>query len=403
MGRRYYTLRRLPRQPVFRFFLALLIVWDTLHILRIHWAQTASRQSPPPPRNAKRIYIAAQHWNTARLLRDRWNDALLALVKELGVENVYVTIYESGSYDDTKGALRELDTALGQLEVKRHITLSDISHKDEITKQPTDHGWIKIPSGETALRRIPFLANLRNQILDTLQELHSQGHKFDNILFLNDVVFTPEDVLRLLNTNDGDYAAACSLDFSLPPYFYDTFALRDSQGHEAVMQTWPYFRSSASRYATENFLPVPVASCWNGMVTMPVAPFLSKSPIRFRGISDSLGESHLEGSECCLIHADNPLSVTNGVFLNPVVRVGYNATSFDAIHSQYEELSMLDIWKGVWKNRILRWLTTPVLKEWVVRQRVKNWRKKHGSEDEPGGFCLINEMQVIHEKGWRHV
>lgn len=213
----------------------------------------------------------------------------------------------------------------------------------------------------------------------------------------------PEDVLRLLNTNDGDYAAACSLDFSKPPYFYDTFALRDSQGHEAVMQTWPYFRSYASRYATEHFLPVPVSSCWNGMVSMPATPFLSNNPIRFRGISDSLGEHHLEGSECCLIHADNPLSTTNGVFLNPVVRVGYNGTAFDAIHSQYEELSLLDIWKGVWRNRILRWLTTPVFKEWVVRTRVQNWRQTHNSEEEPGRFCLINEMQVIHEKGWRHV
>jgi hypothetical protein len=71
--------------------------------------------------------------------------------------------------------------------------------------------------------------------------------------------------LRLLDTNRGEYAAACSIDFSKPPDFYDTFALRDSDGHEAVMQTWPYFRASASRYAAQRLLPVPVVSCWNGM------------------------------------------------------------------------------------------------------------------------------------------
>lgn len=193
--RRRFSLRRLPRQPifrkpVFRFLLALFLVWDTLHILGLYWHQAASRQSPPPPRNTKRIYIAAQHWNNARLLRERWNDALIALVKELGIDNVYVTIYESGSYDDTKGALRELDLALGQLQVERKITLSEVSHKDEITKQPAEHGWIKTPSGETALRRIPFLAKLRNQILHTLETVTSQGQHFDTVLFLNDVLFT---------------------------------------------------------------------------------------------------------------------------------------------------------------------------------------------------------------------
>lgn len=74
-----------------------------------------------------------------------------------------------------------------------------------------------------------------------------------------------DDVIRLLDTNDGVYAAACSLDFSKPPLYYDTFALRDSNGDEHVMQKWPYFRSAASRNALLALSPVPVKSCWNGM------------------------------------------------------------------------------------------------------------------------------------------
>jgi hypothetical protein len=189
-------------------------------------------------------------------------------VQELGIENVYVSIYESGSFDDTKDALRELDEALGALQVKKSIVLSDVSHADELA-QPTETGWIKTPNGETALRRIPFLSSIRNRVLEPLEALTAQGEHFDTILFLNDVVFTTEDVLRLLDTNGGDYAAACSLDFSKPPNFYDTFALRDSDGNEAIMQTWPYFRSQASRYAVERGLPVPVKSCWNGMGNSP--------------------------------------------------------------------------------------------------------------------------------------
>ena len=73
--------------------------------------------------------------------------------------------------------------------------------------------------------------------------------------------------MTLLDTRDGDYAAACSLDFMKPPNYYDTFALRDSTGHEAVMPTFPYFRSSASRNAMIRGHPVPVTSCWNGIGT----------------------------------------------------------------------------------------------------------------------------------------
>lgn len=75
----------------------------------------------------------------------------------------------------------------------------------------------------------------------------------------------PNDVFELLDTNDGNYAAACSLDFSKPPNYYDTFALRDASGHEAVMSTWPFFKDPVSRYAMKSMSPVPVTSCWNGI------------------------------------------------------------------------------------------------------------------------------------------
>lgn len=55
------------------------------------------------------------------------------------------------------------------------------------------------------------------------------------------------------------------MDYAKPPKYYDTFALRDADGEEAIMPTWPYFRASASRAAMKNNRPVPVASCWNGM------------------------------------------------------------------------------------------------------------------------------------------
>lgn len=51
-----------------------------------------------------------------------------------------ISIYESGSYDNTKGALTELDQELDRLCVPRNITLSPITHQDEISAAPGDEG-----------------------------------------------------------------------------------------------------------------------------------------------------------------------------------------------------------------------------------------------------------------------
>ena len=191
---RSYFFRRLPQSPAFRILVLLYVLWDSLHCLSLYTYQTATITAPPPPRNTKRVYIASQHWNDARLLREHWNNALVALVQELGIENVYVSIYESGSYDGSKTVLRELDAALESLQVKRSIQLSDASHADEIAQQPTEHGWIKASDGKAYKRRIPFLATIRNHVFEPLERLTAEGQHFDTILFLNDVVFTPADL-----------------------------------------------------------------------------------------------------------------------------------------------------------------------------------------------------------------
>lgn len=106
-----------------------------------------------------------------------------------------MSIFESGSYDKTKEALREVDAALEKLGVGRHIELSDVSHKDEIARAEQvvegEQGWVRIPDGKMALRRIPFLARLRNRVLEDLMDLVvEKKQKFDYVLFLNDVAFT---------------------------------------------------------------------------------------------------------------------------------------------------------------------------------------------------------------------
>ena len=82
---------------------------------------------------------------------------------------------------------------------------------------------------------------------------------------ITNAVIQTQDIMALLDTHKGDYAAACSMDFMYPPHYYDTFALRDSEGYEPVMSSFPDFRSRASRNAIISGQPVPVQSCWNGV------------------------------------------------------------------------------------------------------------------------------------------
>ena len=170
------------------------------------------------------------------------------------------------------------------------------------------------------------------------------------------------------------------------------------------MQKWPYFRARASRLAMKSSSPVPVKSCWNGMVFMDAAPFYNTShPLHFRGIQDSLALSHLEASECCLIHADNPLTSEKGLWLNPNVRVGYNEEAYSSIHHEPSWLSLSEITYGLWENRLRRWLSTAWLRNRAVRRRLSAWLRESEQNTEPGMHCLINEMQVLVPNGWAHV
>ncbi|RMZ90526.1 hypothetical protein DV736_g2252, partial [Chaetothyriales sp. CBS 134916] len=325
--------RRRRKLNVFRVFVYAFALWILVDLLQYFGLRVKSRQQNPDaqPKRSETFYIASTHWNNEDVLRNHWNDQIVQIAERFGPQNVFVSVYESGSWDDSKAVLRELDIKLNDLGVPHKIVLDPTTHQDEISRPPAEAGWIRTSRGKKELRRIPYLSGLRNLSLEPLLRLYDNGTRFDKVLFLNDVIFSIADVATLLSTNDGHYAAACSLDFSKKaPAFYDTFALRDSEGHEAVMATWPYFRSSASRNALKARRPVPVRSCWNGMVAMDAKPFYaSDRPLRFRAIADSLAELHLEGSECCLIHEDNGLTAKDGVWLNPNVRVRYQKEAYD--------------------------------------------------------------------------
>jgi len=152
----------------------------------------------PPPLSAivhntgEKIFIAGLHWNDEALIRSHWAPAVLALVQHLGVDNVFVSTIEGGSWDNTTAALWEFDAELRNLGVQRSIaSLPYLTHEAEANRLPEagEQGWIDTPRGKKELRRIPYLATLRNLAMRPLEEMADRV-KFDRVLWLNDVIFT---------------------------------------------------------------------------------------------------------------------------------------------------------------------------------------------------------------------
>ncbi|KAI5286340.1 hypothetical protein KEM52_002034, partial [Ascosphaera acerosa] len=78
-------------------------------------AAAAADAIPPLVPSIEKVFISATHWNSAAVLQSHWSAALLDLVRVLGPDNVYVSIYESGSWDNSKDLLRQLRKQLNAL------------------------------------------------------------------------------------------------------------------------------------------------------------------------------------------------------------------------------------------------------------------------------------------------
>lgn len=138
------------------------------------------------------VYIASVQYNSEDTLRTHWVPSLLQLVKELQTANItiYVSIYENHSLDGTKYVLSELALALKNLNVDHTIYLDTEARATVIEKTiSSQSGWLKTLYGKE-MRRIVYLAGVRNRALKPLHALKKQGVEFDKLLFLNDVIYS---------------------------------------------------------------------------------------------------------------------------------------------------------------------------------------------------------------------
>lgn len=221
-------------------------------------------------------------------------------------------------------------------------------------------------------------------------------------------------------TNAGSYAAACALDFRNPPFnhiplkdqghhppgIYDDFATRDSDGNTLASHLYPYFASATSRKAVMAGKDVPVQTCWNGLVVFDAAPFQQgEGSLSFRTIPDSLAQYHVEASECCVVHYDNPLSLSKGVFINPGVRVAYSAEAYRAVASSPTKTkgnwpTGYELQWGNWRGKWIRWWARDWAAAIKVWSRVMRWRRDYPGVEEPALNCVSDLAMVLTGNGW---
>lgn len=287
------------------------------------------------PRNEK-VYIAASIYDpSGDLALGKWGKGVLKLIELLGEDNVFLSIYENDSGTEGQNALRILET---QVPCNNSMVFEE--HLD-----PSTLKTVTIPGGSIRIKRIEYLAEVRNR---ALHPLHARPDiRYDKILYLNDVVFDPVDALQLLFSTNADesgvahYRAACAVDFINPFKFYDTFATRDLEGYSMGLPFFPWFSKSGRGESRKDVQAgkdaVRVRSCWGGMVAFDArffqenrGPDLELPPAQFRASPDLFWDA----SECCLIHADiqenqpRPEDITDtGIYLNPYVRVAYDSST----------------------------------------------------------------------------
>ena len=201
-SRRFRRFRRAYLRPLV-VALGLLFLLDAVRLVNSRpparrTKPTLDRRTPASPAGNTTVFVVSVHRNTEEIQRAAWNDAVLGLIDHLGADNVHFSAVESGSQDDTKGALTELKAELDRRGVPNTVSLGMTvwEQLDEIETRPPpgaprEPGWIwNKAESQYELRRIPYLSRVRNQAMAPLKQLEAaEGRYFDRVLWLNDVVF----------------------------------------------------------------------------------------------------------------------------------------------------------------------------------------------------------------------
>jgi len=242
------------------------------------------------------------------------------LINYLGENNVIVSIVENGdSKDHTRILLKDF---------QNYLTKKKILNKFYLEKVIEDPRKIREPFSKYSRLRIEYFANLRNKCLEFLYELLNVDYNNTIIIFLNDIVFSYEDIINLLSTNEEDFDVVCGLDMN-DNTFYDRWVSIDFEG-DGLSKYFPFFMNKEGQDLVINHKPVRVFSCWNGVIAFRASPLKDKK-VQFRYKNNyTLPKFSLNNpakdyyeSECTFFNIDLFSLGYTKKFINPDVRVTY--------------------------------------------------------------------------------
>ncbi|CAE6481042.1 unnamed protein product [Rhizoctonia solani] len=217
---------------------------------------------------SKRTFIAINLLQNEELMPTLTRE-LVALIRVLGPDRVFVSIYENASMDLTVMHLRLLCKVLDALGTPYKVIAKGL-----MEPQQKEHG-----------HRISRLSSVRNAAMEPLQDLDPL--EFDNVLWLNDIFHCHTDVLELLLQKQKQGAVqACGLDFGPKGLIYDRWVLRNMRGrpfynysdivdffssditYKTRPMVLPLAEDSEDKSALERGNPFQVFSCWNGVTAL---------------------------------------------------------------------------------------------------------------------------------------
>ncbi|KAJ5758917.1 hypothetical protein N7520_006073 [Penicillium odoratum] len=236
--------------------------------------------------NQVRYFFALNLYGAVDAL-PRLMSSILETVKHLGPSHCAISIVDDGSEDGTWEVLEALTPWLDDLGVQYFLTTSGQSSS-------LDNGGQK------------SLADLRNQVLRPLKAKGVEPRALASayspdavVIFLDNVVVCPEDILELVfqHVNQGAQMT-CAFDWILDgSVFYDVWESRSLTGNTffeialasngtLIRSDDMFFDDQDSKRRYDMFQPLQVYSCWGGMATLNAVSF-AEDTIRFRPAEQS--------------------------------------------------------------------------------------------------------------------
>ena len=247
--------------------------------------------------NHTKYYICSIICNAETIIVD-WISQLKLLIDFLGKDNVYISILENAdSRDNTPIYLSEFKKYLDENNIKNKIILEKILEKGE-------------------KERIVYLGQLRDLSMDYLYEIKNLNFSNTKIIFLNDIIYRYQDVIKLLSTNGGtydSYDSVCALDFY--EGFYDSWASQLLDGLY-FRRYYPYMSNKQAQDAVLNNDLIRTFSCWNGVTVFWAKAFEDRVLYFRHGF-------RVRQSECLMVHSDMHMMGFQKTLVDPTVKVAY--------------------------------------------------------------------------------